>query len=166
MMPPMDVMDSGRMTMISRPVRCCRRSLATEKNPHWRTTGQYAQYAGVERIATRDPGKRQKHFMPQRFGWTDSSDPNGYVMYSVDERIQAGMITMDEGHQRFCTRQTGSLFLVGRRGCECSEGAEFRVELSWFRRRLPKMGRLRPVQTHRVVSSLSCNSMVGRYAAG
>lgn len=94
MMPPMDVMDSGRMTMIQDPSG----AVVGVWQPKNHTGAQLVNMPNTlvwNELQTRDP-EAAKAFYAATFGWTDSSDPNGYVMFSVDERIQAGMITMDE----------------------------------------------------------------------
>jgi predicted enzyme related to lactoylglutathione lyase len=94
MMPPMDVMDSGRMTMIQDPSG----AVFGVWQPNNHMGAQLVNMPNTlvwNELQTRDP-EAAKAFYAATFGWTDSSDPNGYVMYSVDERVQAGMITMDE----------------------------------------------------------------------
>lgn len=92
--PPMDVMDSGRMFF--------------GMDPSGAAFGvwQPANHIGAElvnmpntlvwnELQTRDK-EGSLAFYGAIFGWTHDSDPNGYVMFKAGDRIQAGMIQMDE----------------------------------------------------------------------
>jgi predicted enzyme related to lactoylglutathione lyase len=94
MFPPMDVMQYGRMIMAQ----------DLEGTPFgvW----QPAEHIGAElvnipdtlvwnELQTRQPGKA-KAFYEAVFGWDSDTDKNGYVAYSENGRLHAGMITMDE----------------------------------------------------------------------
>jgi predicted enzyme related to lactoylglutathione lyase len=94
MFPPMDVMDSGRMTMGM--------DTAGAAFGVW----QPQAHIGAElvnmpntlvwnELETRQP-EAAKGFYEAVFGWTNVTDENGYVIYKADGRMQAGMITMDE----------------------------------------------------------------------
>ena len=94
MMPPMDVMDSGRMLFAQDP--------SGAAFGVW----QPANHIGAElvnipntliwnELQTRDKDGSLA-FYNTVFGWTHDSDPNGYVMLKADGRTQAGMIQMDE----------------------------------------------------------------------
>ena len=94
MMPPMDVMDSGRMLFAQDP--------SGAAFGVW----QPSNHIGAElvnipntliwnELQTRDKDGSLA-FYNTVFGWTHDSDPNGYVMLKADGRTQAGMIQMDE----------------------------------------------------------------------
>jgi predicted enzyme related to lactoylglutathione lyase len=92
--PPMDVMETGRMT--------------TFQDPTGATVGIWQPKAHIgaqlvnmpntlvwNELQTRDPD-RAKAFYQTVFDWEDSSDENGYVMFGENGRVHSGMITMDE----------------------------------------------------------------------
>lgn len=94
MLPPMDVMDSGRMT------------IGTDTAGAGFGVWQPKAHIGAKlvnmpntlvwnELQTREP-EAAKAYYESVFGWTNSADENGYVMFSADGRMQAGMITMDE----------------------------------------------------------------------
>lgn len=94
MMPPMDVMDSGRMAIIQDPTG----AVFGIWQPQNHIGAQLVNMPNTlvwNELQTREPDAA-KAFYGATFGWGDASDPNGYVMYSVDGRMQAGMIPMDE----------------------------------------------------------------------
>ncbi len=94
MFPPMDVMQSGRMTMGQDP----------EGTPFgvW----QPAEHIGAElvnmpntlvwnELQTRQPDK-VKPFYEGVFAWNSATDENGYVAFMENGRVHAGLIAMDE----------------------------------------------------------------------
>ncbi|WP_420628907.1 VOC family protein [Candidatus Leptofilum sp.] len=94
MFPPMDVMASGRMTV------------GTDSAGATFGVWQPREHIGAElvnmpntlvwnELQTREP-EAAKVFYQSVFGWTNAADENGYVTFSADGRMQAGMITMDE----------------------------------------------------------------------
>ena len=94
MMPPMDVMDSGRMLVAQDP--------SGAAFGVW----QPANHIGADlvnipntlvwnELQTRDKDGSLA-FYSAVFEWGHDTDPNGYVMFKAGERIQAGMIQMDE----------------------------------------------------------------------
>ncbi len=94
MFPPMDVMDSGRMTL----------GMDSTGTPVgvWQPTGHIgAQLVNMpntlvwNELQTRQP-EAAKAFYETVFGWTSAADENGYVTFAADGRMQAGMITMDD----------------------------------------------------------------------
>ena len=94
MFPPMDVMDSGCMTMGMDPTGAM--------FGVWQPTGHIgAELVNMpntlvwNELQSRQPDVA-KAFYETVFGWTSNTDENGYVTFAVDGRIQAGMITMDE----------------------------------------------------------------------
>lgn len=94
MMPPMDVMDSGRMALIQDPTG----AVVGVWQPNNHIGAQLVNMPNAlvwNELQTRDL-ETAKAFYAATFGWTDSSDPSGYVMFSVDDRVQAGMMAMDE----------------------------------------------------------------------
>ncbi len=46
------------------------------------------------------------------FGWTHATDENGYITYSANGRMQAGMITMDENWGPEITANWSVYFMV------------------------------------------------------
>lgn len=94
MMPPMDVMDSGRMFF------------ATDPSGAAFGVWQPANHIGAElvnmpntlvwnELQTRDM-EGSLAFYEAAFDWTHDSDPHGYVMFKAGDRIQAGMMEIDE----------------------------------------------------------------------
>lgn len=92
--PPMDVMEEGRMTMIS--------------DPEGVVIGvwQPKDHIGAALVNTNNTlvwnelqtrnGDQAKAFYEAVFDWTTSYDQSGYGMYAADGRIQAGMMQMDD----------------------------------------------------------------------
>jgi len=94
MFPPMDVMDSGRMTMGMDPTGAA----FGVWQPKEHTGAQLVNMPNTlvwNELQSRQPDEA-KAFYKSVFGWASKSDENGYVTFAVDGRIQAGMITMDE----------------------------------------------------------------------
>ncbi len=94
MMPPMDVMQEGRM--------------AIAMGPDGATFGiwQPRNHIGAQlvnmpntlvwnELQTRDVAATRA-FYAAVFGWTSETDQNGYVAYSKDGRVQAGSMQIDE----------------------------------------------------------------------
>jgi predicted enzyme related to lactoylglutathione lyase len=94
MMPPMDVMEEGRMAMF--------------QDSAGATVGvwQPKDHIGAElvnmpntlvwnELQTRDT-EGTKVFFGKVLGWTYDTDPNGYILCKAGDRIQAGIIQMDE----------------------------------------------------------------------
>jgi len=93
-LPPMDVMEEGRMTMFIDP------SGATVGvwQPKNHIGAQYVNGHNAlvwNELQTRDVAAA-KSFFSAVFGWTYDADENGYITISQDGRRQAGMIQMDE----------------------------------------------------------------------
>ena len=94
MMPPMDVMDSGRMFVAQDPSGAAF------------SVWQPANHIGADLVnipntlvwnELQTPDKDGSlAFYGAVFGWTHDSDPTGYVMFKAGDRIQAGMMQMDE----------------------------------------------------------------------
>ena len=94
MLPPMDVFESGRMTMIQDPTGAMF-GVWQPKNHIGAQVVNQANALVWNELQTRD-GEAAKAFYGTVFGWTNNADENGYVTYAVNDRIQAGMIQMDE----------------------------------------------------------------------
>ena len=93
-LPPMDVMDSGRMCLAMDPTG----APFGVWQPKSHIGAQYVNYPNTlvwNELQTRDPEAAQK-FYDAVFDWTYKVDENGYVMCVAGERIQAGIIKMDE----------------------------------------------------------------------
>ncbi len=93
-LPPMDVMEEGRMTMFIDPngatvgVWQPKNHIGAQLvNMHNTLVWNELQTRGVEAA---------KSFFSAVFGWTYDADANGYVTISQDGRRHAGMIQMDE----------------------------------------------------------------------
>lgn len=94
-MPPMDVMQEGRMAIIAAPDGS---ALGV-----WQARNHIgAQLVNMpntlvwNELQTRDT-EGTRAFFAAVFGWTSETDPNGYVMYRKDGRIHAGSMQIDEG---------------------------------------------------------------------
>ena len=94
MFPPLDVMDSGRMTIIQDP--------SGASFGVWQPGTHYgAQLVNIpntlswNELQTRDVAGA-RNFYSAVFGWTYEVDPNGYVSCLQDGRSQAGMMQIDE----------------------------------------------------------------------
>lgn len=94
MFPPFDVMDSGRMTMVQDPTGAA--------FGVWQPKGHIgAQLVNIpntlvwNELQTRDVGGART-FYEEVFGWTYEVDANGYVACSQDDRVQAGMMQIDD----------------------------------------------------------------------
>jgi predicted enzyme related to lactoylglutathione lyase len=94
MMPPMDVMQEGRMALIVDPTGAVF-GVWQPKNHIGAQLVNYPNTLVWNELQTRD-SDAAKAFYKAVFGWSDSADPNGYVMFANEGRIQAGMITMDD----------------------------------------------------------------------
>lgn len=94
MMPPMDVMDQGRMLLAVDPAGA---SFGVwEARQH--TGAQLVNGPNMlvwNELQTRDP-EAARDFYAQVFGWTATTDENNYTLFWVDGRRHAGMIVMDE----------------------------------------------------------------------
>ncbi|MCA9974048.1 MAG: VOC family protein [Anaerolineales bacterium] len=94
MFPPMDVMAEGRMTMFQDPSG----AVAGVWQPRNHTGAQLVNMANTlvwNELQTRDAAAA-KAFYKSVFGWGDATDANGYVTYSVNGRVQAGMMQIDD----------------------------------------------------------------------
>ncbi|MEM7331053.1 MAG: VOC family protein [Chloroflexota bacterium] len=94
MIPPMQVMEEGRMAIIQDPSGAMVGVWQAQKHIG-------AQLVNIpntlvwNELQTKD-GDAAKAFYKEVFGWGDDSDPNGYVTYSINSRTQAGMIVLDD----------------------------------------------------------------------
>ena len=94
MMPPMDVMEEGRMMMLVDPAGAVV-GVWQPKNHIGAELVNIPNTLVWNELQTRDI-EGTKAFFGTVLGWTYDSDPNGYVMCKVDGRVQAGMMQMDE----------------------------------------------------------------------
>jgi predicted enzyme related to lactoylglutathione lyase len=93
MMPPMDVFDSGRMAMFVDPTG----AIFGVWQPRNHIGAQLVNMPNTlvwNELQTRD-ADAAKAFYATVFGWTNSTDPSGYVVFANDGRMQAGMMQMD-----------------------------------------------------------------------
>ncbi len=94
MMPPMDVMEEGRMAMFTDPAG----AVVGVWQPKNHTGAELVNMPNTlvwNELQTRD-SDGAKAFFSTVMGWTYDSDPNGYITCKADGRIQAGMMQMDE----------------------------------------------------------------------
>ncbi|MCP4358165.1 MAG: VOC family protein [Chloroflexi bacterium] len=94
MMPPMDVMDAGRMMFAQDPTG----AMFGVWQPNNHIGAQLVNQPNTlvwNELNTRD-AETSKAFYETVFGWTTESDPNGYGMFQNNGRTQAGLLTMDE----------------------------------------------------------------------
>lgn len=96
MMPPMDVMEEGRMGFFQDPLG----APFGVWQPKNHTGAELVNIPGALvwnelQIKNAEPAKK---FYSDVFGWESSEDGNGYNMFGIDGRIQAGMIVLDESY--------------------------------------------------------------------
>lgn len=94
LMPPMDVMAEGRMAMFMDPAGATVGVWQPKKHIGAELVNMPNTLVWNE-LQTRD-SEGAKAFFGAVMGWTYDSDPNGYIMCKAGERIQAGMMQMDE----------------------------------------------------------------------
>ncbi len=94
MFAPMDVLDSGRMTTIQDPTGAMFGVWQARNHIGAQVVNQANALVWNE-LQTRD-SEAAKAFYGAVFGWAAKADENGYVTYAVNDRIQAGMLQMDE----------------------------------------------------------------------
>jgi hypothetical protein len=93
-MPPMDVMEEGRMAMFMDPAG----AVVGVWQPKKHIGAQLVNMPNTlvwNELQTRD-SEGAKAFFGAVLGWTYDTDPNGYILCQVDGRAQAGMMQMDE----------------------------------------------------------------------
>ena len=91
---PMDVMESGRMTMIQGPSGAVVGVWQPKDHTGAEVANEYNSLVWNE-LQTRDP-EGDRAFYKSVFGWTDAVDENGYIIFSNNDRMQAGAMEMDE----------------------------------------------------------------------
>jgi predicted enzyme related to lactoylglutathione lyase len=94
LMPPFDVMESGRMTMIQDPAG----AVFGVWQPNQHIGAKLVNIPNTltwNELMTRDL-EGAKEFYAAVFGWTYTQDESGYVVCYVDGRHQAGMMKIDE----------------------------------------------------------------------
>ncbi|MCB8945450.1 MAG: VOC family protein [Ardenticatenaceae bacterium] len=95
MMPPMDIFDSGRMGMFQDPTG----AVFGVWQPKEMIGAQVVNQANAlvwNELQTRD-GAAAKAFYEAVFGWQSHVvDDSGYVTFAVNERVQAGVMEMNE----------------------------------------------------------------------
>lgn len=94
MMPPMDIMDSGRMAMIQDPTG----AMFGVWQPRDHIGAQLVNMPNAlvwNELQTPD-AEKARAFYAAVFDWTYDVDANGYVTCKQDDRVQAGMMQMDE----------------------------------------------------------------------
>jgi predicted enzyme related to lactoylglutathione lyase len=94
MMPPMDVMEEGRMAMLQDPSGAVV-GVWQPKNHIGAELVNMSNTLVWNELQTRDT-EEAKTFFGEVLGWTYDSDANGYIMCKADGRTQAGMMQMDE----------------------------------------------------------------------
>lgn len=94
MLPPMDVMEEGRMAMIQDPTG----AVFGVWQPRNHIGAQLVNRPNAmvwNELQTRD-GDAAKAFYKDVFDWGDTTDPNGYVTFTKNDRVHAGMLLMDD----------------------------------------------------------------------
>jgi predicted enzyme related to lactoylglutathione lyase len=94
MFPPMDVMDSGRMTIIQDPTGAA----FGVWQPKEHIGAQLVNIPNTlvwNELQTRDVDAA-KTFYEKVFGWTYQIDANNYVAVNQDDRVHAGMMQIEE----------------------------------------------------------------------
>ena len=94
MMPPIDVMDAGRMTMIQDPTGAT--FGVWQPGTHIGAALVNIPNALVWNELMTGDAEGAKKFYSSVFGWTYRTDEGGYVIISQDERAQAGMMQIEE----------------------------------------------------------------------
>ncbi len=93
-LPPMDVMEEGRMTMFLDPTGATIGVWQPKNHIGAQLVNMHNTLVWNE-LQTRDVAAA-KSFFSAVFGWTYDTDANGYVTISQDGRRHAGMIPMDD----------------------------------------------------------------------
>jgi predicted enzyme related to lactoylglutathione lyase len=94
MMPPMDVMDNGRMLMATDPTGAVF-GVWQPKNHIGAQLVNMANTLVWNELQTRDV-EAAKAFYTAVFGWGAQVDANGYVTFQVEGRTHAGMMQIEE----------------------------------------------------------------------
>ena len=93
-MPAMDVMESGRMAVIQDPTG----AMVGVWQPRNHIGAQLVNMPNAlvwNELQTKDVDTALS-FYGTVFGWGHDSDPNGYHLFKLGERMQAGMLKMDD----------------------------------------------------------------------
>jgi predicted enzyme related to lactoylglutathione lyase len=93
-MPTMDVMESGRMTIIQDPTG----AMVGLWQPKEHIGAQLVNMPNAlvwNELQTKDVDTARS-FYGTVFGWGHDQDPNGYQMFKLGERMQAGMLKLDD----------------------------------------------------------------------
>ncbi|GAB4164394.1 MAG: VOC family protein [Candidatus Promineifilaceae bacterium] len=94
MMPPMDVMEEGRMLIAQDPTG----AMFGVWQPRNHIGAQLVNMPNTliwNELQTRDAAAAEA-FYAHVFGWTAARDDSGYVVFAADGRRQAGMMQMDD----------------------------------------------------------------------
>lgn len=94
-MPPMDVMDQGRMAVIFDPTGAGFGVWQPRTHIGAQLVNQPNTLIWSE-LQTRDPATAEAFYRAVFPNWSYSVDPSGYGMFAVDGRGQAGLMGMDE----------------------------------------------------------------------
>ena len=93
-MEPMDVMESGRLGVLQDPTG----AMVSLWQPKHHIGAQLVNMPNAwvwSELQTKDAETASK-FYQTVFGWGRDQDPNGYHLFKLGERMQAGMLQMDE----------------------------------------------------------------------
>lgn len=94
MMPPMDVMEEGRMLIAQDPTG----AMFGVWQPRQHIGAQLVNMPNAliwNELQTRDAVAAEAFYV-HVFGWTTARDSSGYVLFAQDGRTQAGMMQMDD----------------------------------------------------------------------
>ena len=93
-MPPMDVLDSGRMALIQDPTGAAFGVWSPRAFPGAEVVNSPGALVWNE-LQTRDTAAARA-FYRHVFGWEDAEDGNGYVMFGSGGRVHCGSMQMNE----------------------------------------------------------------------
>ena len=114
-MPAMDVMESGRMIVLPGPDGGDGWSLAAERT-YRRAAGQHAPTRSSGTSSRPRMSTPRRSFYGEVFGWGHDQDPNGYNLFKLGDRMQAGMLKMDDSWGDVSAQLGALLHVRGHRG--------------------------------------------------
>lgn len=93
-LPPMDVMDQGRMALIQDPTGAPFGLWQPAIHIGAQVVNQPNSFVWNE-LQTKDP-ETARAFYKQVFGWNEQLDPSGYIMWAGGERVQCGCMAIGD----------------------------------------------------------------------
>ncbi len=122
MFPAMDVMSEGRMAMAQDPTGAAF-GIWQPKNHIGAQLVNIPNTLVWNELQTQD-NAAAKAFYTQVFDWGYAEDPTGYGMFKVGERIQAGMMQMDENWDASIPANWAVYFLVADLAASVAKAGE------------------------------------------